>query len=197
MKFELRSLIAQRLLTQGGYYSGVLDGLWGPLSRDAAAVWRKDELMGKMPEGSSPYELALKHLGEKEIPGSRHNSKIVRWHRIIASWIYDDETPWCSSFVNAMALEAGMEHTDKINARSWLKVGEHIDEADAKQGDVAIFWRVSPNSWQGHVGFIHEYKKGDRFVRLLGGNQSNSVSIANYTASSLLGIRRLRPLDEI
>lgn len=198
MSFELRSLIAQTLLAEEGHYHGKLDGIWGPLSISAADAWNAAEAVKAIPiSAPTPYELARRHLGTAEIPGSKHNSKIVTWLRMLASWIADDETAWCSAFVNAMAQEAGYERSGKLNARSWLSVGTPLQASEVRRGDVVIFWRVAKDSWEGHVGFVESYVPGSSSVLVLGGNQSNRVSIATYQASQVLGFRRLRSLDAL
>lgn len=203
MNFELRSLIAQTHLSEKGFYTGKLDGLWGPLSEDAAQRWDDGELVAAIPPADAvqgaptPYDLARRHLGTKEIPGSRDNPTIVRWGRLVATWYADDETPWCSAFVNAMAIEAGYERSGKLNARSWLNVGEKIDRKFVRPGDVVIFWRGDRNGWEGHVGFVVSRDAERENVRVLGGNQNNAVTEATFSESMLLGYRRLRSLDRL
>jgi len=201
--FDLRSLIAQHHLADLGLYKGKLDGEWGPLSLAAAEAWDDKELLdaippsGSAPRAQTPFSLAKTHIGTREIPGSKHNALIVRWLRLISAWLDEDETPWCSAFVNAMAREAGYEHSGKLNARSWLDVGTQVPITQAKPGDVVIFWRVAEDSWQGHVGFLVSYDAHRGTVRVLGGNQADTVSIATYSTSMLLGVRRLRTLDTL
>jgi hypothetical protein len=55
-------------------------------------------------------------------------------------------------------------------------------------GDVAVFWRTSPESWQGHVAFYVKHTGTQVYV--LGGNQSNMVNTAPYPGTQLLGYRR-------
>lgn len=196
MTYELRSLLAQIHLNQLGFYTGKLDGMWGPLSMAAAEAWDDRELVVAIPHTTpTPYDLAQDHLGTKEIPGSRHNNKIVGWLRRLAAWINEDETPWCSAFVDAMAAEAGYERSGKLNARSWLAVGQDIPLEKARPGDVAILWRGNRAGWEGHVGFYVSQTAGG--LSMLGGNQGNAVSIATYPKTRLLGIRRLRPLSAL
>ena len=132
---------------------------------------------------------ALSQYGVEEIPGSRHNPTIVQYSKDIGySGIINDETAWCSIFANWCAQKAGLESSGKLNARSWLKVGEVVEQPQA--GDVVIFWRSSPKSWKGHVGFyINESRT---HIYCLGGNQQNRVCILAYDKSRLLGYRRLR-----
>jgi uncharacterized protein (TIGR02594 family) len=134
-------------------------------------------------------ETALSEYGVMEIPGAEHNPDILRYFDEIGhEWVDDDETAWCSAFVNWVAKTCGYEYSGKLNARSWLDVGDVI--LNFELGDIAILWRVSPDSWQGHVGFPVR-KDGDT-LWLLGGNQNNMVCVRPYPYSRLLGYRRLK-----
>lgn len=137
----------------------------------------------------SLIEVALSQYGEKEIKGSTHNKDIVNYSKELGfDYVDDDETPWCSIFANWVAMKAGFEKTDKLNARSWLEVGERIETPDI--GDVVVFWRESPDSWKGHVAFFVNFD--NNIVRVLGGNQSDMVNISAYNRNQILGFRRLK-----
>jgi len=43
---------------------------------------------------------AMKEIGQSEIGGSSHNARIIAYHATTTLRASDDETPWCSSFVN-------------------------------------------------------------------------------------------------
>lgn len=96
-------------------------------------------------------------------------------------------TAWCAAFVNATLKQSGVEGTNALNARSYMDWGQSVDEP--QRGDVAVFSRGDPNGWQGHVGFFDGYNE-DGTIRVLGGNQGDAVSIANYSPDQLLGFRR-------
>jgi uncharacterized protein (TIGR02594 family) len=96
-------------------------------------------------------------------------------------------TAWCAAAVNAALEQSGVEGTGKLNARSFLDWGQEV--TDPQKGDVAVFSRGDPNGWQGHVGFFDGYNP-DGTIRVLGGNQGDSVSVASYSPDSLLGFRR-------
>lgn len=141
-------------------------------------------------ELSKILEIALSQYGIAEIPGREHNPEVLKYFDATdyegASWI-TDETAWCSAFANWVAMMAGMERTGALNARSWLKIGEVVH--DPIPGDVVVFWRESPDSWKGHVGFyINETKDG---IWVLGGNQGNRVTIHAYPKKRLLKFIRL------
>ncbi|MGA0613425.1 TIGR02594 family protein [Paracoccus sp. KR1-242] len=96
-------------------------------------------------------------------------------------------TAWCAAFVNATLAQSGGQGTGKLNARSYLDWGQAVDKP--QQGDIAVFSRGDPNGWQGHVGFFEGYNP-DGTIRVLGGNQGDSVSVASFSPDSLLGFRR-------
>lgn len=138
-------------------------------------------------------EIAVSQIGVKEIQGEEHNQTIVSYASESGfSWINDDETPWCSIFVNWCALKAGLKSSNQLNARSWLDVGVPIETEDAEPGDVVVYWRESLESWKGHVGIFMGFDKSGQGLFTLGGNQGNQVSITTYPLVKLLGFRRLK-----
>jgi len=146
--------------------------------------FKKDRKM----ERKTLVEIALAEYGKKEIEGSRHNMDIVNYAKESGFlWVNDDETPWCSLFLNWAAMESNLERSKKANARSWLSVGKEIIAPEI--GDIVVFWRNSPESWQGHVG-IYINEEGE-YVRVLGGNQGDQVNISKYSKKKVLGYRRL------
>lgn len=134
-------------------------------------------------------KFATNKIGLQEIKGAEDNPKIVQMFADIGhSWVKDDETAWCSCFVNWIAFKLDLNGSNKLNARSWLDVGEEIQHP--LPGDIVIYWRESKGSWKGHVGiFVGFNKVGNIFT--LGGNQGNEVNITIYHKDRLLGFRRL------
>jgi len=135
---------------------------------------------------------ASKFYGLKEIPGEQNNPIILGMFQDLGfNWVQNDETAWCSLFVNWIAWKTGMERSGKLDARSWLDVGEKI--LTPELGDLVVFWREDPSSWKGHVGI---YSGQDReVIYSLGGNQGNMVKTSPYDQYRLLAYIRLRPLD--
>ena len=135
------------------------------------------------------YEAAKADLGTWEW-AEGHNPKVVQYFADVGhSWVKDDETAWCAAFVGAMLKKAGLPHTGKLNARSYLDWGQPVDLDDAQPGDVVVLWRGSPNAWTGHVAFLDRIEGG--FWFLLGGNQSDQVNVAGYPRDRVLGVRRM------
>ncbi len=135
-------------------------------------------------------EEALNQFGHKEIAGDKHNPEIVKFFTEIGFDIQNDETAWCSAFVNWIAMKAGLERTKQLNAKSWLDVGDEVK--NPLVGDIAIFHRGDPKAWTGHVG-IYINKIGSN-IYVLSGNQGNQVSIAPYKETRLIGYRRLNKI---
>lgn len=135
-----------------------------------------------------PVEVAFRELlaGVAEIPGSDSNPRINEYLALVGQGP-NDETPWCSAFVNFCFREAGIPGTGKPNARSWFFWG--TPTAAPKPGDVVVFWRDHRDSWQGHVAFW----LGDTgsTVVALGGNQGDRVSVSAYSKERVLGYRRV------
>jgi len=134
-------------------------------------------------------ELALSQVGIKEIVGSQHNPEVLKYFDEIGhDWVDDDETAWCSAFVNWICFKKGLPMSGKLNARSWLNVGAPLEEGCEPQvGDVVVLWRGSKNDWRGHVGFFISNRNG--MIYILGGNQNNQVKISAYNQSRLLEYR--------
>jgi uncharacterized protein (TIGR02594 family) len=134
------------------------------------------------------FQLALTQYGIWEHAGRNNNPEILKYfHEIGETWVANDETAWCSAFVNWLAKKCGYEYSGKLTARSWLDVGYSVEQPEV--GDLVIFWRENPDSWKGHVGLYVRQSKSNVYV--LGGNQSNQVRISAYPKSRLLGYRRL------
>ncbi len=94
-------------------------------------------------------------------------------------------TPWCAAFVNAVLGSQGVQGTGSLMARSFLNFGMATDAP--KPGDIVVLSRGG-NSVQGHVGFFQGYDENGN-IRVLGGNQGNSVNVSTYSADRVLGFR--------
>lgn len=96
-------------------------------------------------------------------------------------------TAWCAAYVNSTLAQAGYQGTGSNAARSFLNYGQKVDQP--QRGDLAVFSRGDPNGPYGHVGFF-DGMNPDGTIRVLGGNQGDAVSYANYGTDRLLGYRR-------
>lgn len=164
--------------------------------------------------------VAEKFLGLREVPGVVHNPAIVAMLALVDATVHDDETPWCSAFVNFVMMLCGMRRSDSLAARSWLWTGFEVPlQLAIPAWDVVVLKRagddhgpevrytstIAPLTFSyppGHVGFfagweIEEHttdlSRSTRKVSILGGNQSNSVSYELFDQSRVLGVRRMYP----
>lgn len=95
------------------------------------------------------------------------NYKINRYHKSTGN-NYDDNIPWCSSFINYHVKKAGYKGTNSAAAGSWRKWGIKSDKPVV--GAIAVMPRYEHGKRVGnHVGIVKEVY-GDKIV-LLGGNQ--------------------------
>lgn len=133
--------------------------------------------------------IARSLLGTKELKGSAGNPKIMEMYRTVGHhWVEHDEVAWCAAFVGYCLEKAGIASTRKLNARSYLTWGEKVAGPEqAREGDIAVFSRGS-NTAQGHVAFF--LRATGSQIEVLGGNQSDAVTVTRYPKSRLLGIRR-------
>ncbi len=135
-------------------------------------------------------KIAFNELGTEEIAGAQHNPEVLKYASETGiAGITTDEIPWCSTFVNWVAWKAGLQHSKKANARSWLNVG--IKTTSPEPGDIVVFWRESPQSWKGHVAIFLGYSQNKKRVYCIGGNQGNRVSVSAYRANTVLSFQRL------
>lgn len=147
------------------------------------------------------YRIAERFVGMGEVPGRESNPAILAMLRLDAQWPEGDEVPWCSAFANYIAWLLRLPRSKSLRARSWLQVGQPVTLDQARCGfDVVILNRAGatpdPNviDAPGHVGFYagrESGSAGDDYVLILGGNQSDRVSVARYDAARILGLRRL------
>lgn len=133
---------------------------------------------------ANPFDIAKSMLGKGEVPD---RATLQEFMRNGGANLDPVTTAWCAAFVNASLGQAGQQGTGSNLARSFLKWGEAVDTP--QRGDVAVFSRGDPKSIYGHVGFFDSYAPDGR-INVLGGNQSDHVSVSPYDTSRLLGFRR-------
>lgn len=128
---------------------------------------------------------ALKLYGTKEQPGDMDNPEILGWaNETGLSRIYShDSIPWCGTFMAVVAQRAGKVFPAyPLWALNWTKFGVKVDRP--MLGDVIVFKRPSG----GHVGI---YVGEDATTwHVLGGNQSDAVTIARIAKSRAVAYRR-------
>lgn len=135
------------------------------------------------------YEIALRELGIHEIKGAQHNARVLEYHASTLLRASTDEVPWCSSFVNWCLQSAGYTGTKSAAASSWFYGGWGRRIASPVMGCIAVVERVDtrkPNGRGHHVAFYAGRVDGGR-VRLLGGNQRDSVCYTTVGPERIIG----------
>jgi uncharacterized protein (TIGR02594 family) len=140
---------------------------------------------------SALLQIAQAEIGVAEIPGAQHNPRIMEYAREVGfdSWYNSDETPWCSMFLNWAANRAGLQRSGAGLAESWRNIGTPVIEP--QPGDVVLLTSAPGNTRITHVGIFQEYNADKTRIMVLGGNQSNKVTVTPYRSNVLIGYRRL------
>jgi len=154
-----------------------------PTSTAAAAAPKP---AAKADPSAAPWlDVARKEIGQKEDHSKKtHNARIVEYHGSTKGNFKDDETAWCSSFVNWVMEQAGpgKKGTDSAKAISWKNYGTKADGPVV--GSIAV---IDYGNGRGHVGFVVG-RSGENIV-LLGGNQKHQVMERSYPASAITEYR--------
>ncbi len=132
--------------------------------------------------------VARKELGVTESPGAANNPKVVEYLATSGNK-HPDSVAWCKGFVNWCLNQAGYRDDNSLWARDGMKYGGPLSKPQL--GCIAVYTRGSG----GHIGFwVGEEGKNDL---VLGGNQSDKVTIAPIAKSRLLGYRWPTVADKI
>lgn len=138
-----------------------------------------------LPQTNEPVWLveARKYIGQKEYPGAANNPWIVSlWKAIKRGGIKSDAVPWCAAFVGGCLEHVGIISSRFESARSYMSWG--VPLKTPVTGCIAVFARAGG----GHVGFVVADDGNGRLL-ILGGNQSDQVSIAPFERSRVIGYR--------
>lgn len=137
-------------------------------------------------------QLGLSLLGTQETIGKGSNKTILSWrdklnqNGVKIEGYSDDSIPWCGLFIAFLAFmrsQIAVEVVDSpLWARDWANYGAKSPEASL--GDILVFVR----NGGGHVGiYIGE---DSTTYHVLGGNQSDNVTITRIQKSRCIAVRR-------
>jgi uncharacterized protein (TIGR02594 family) len=138
----------------------------------------------------------LKLLGTAEVVGKGSNRTIIGWRdelngattngKPIITGLTDDDVPWCGLLAAIVVFRRIGIISEVVSsplwARSWAKYGKAVKKAGL--GDVLVFSR----NGGGHVGFY--IAEDANHYHVLGGNQSNAVTITRIAKSRCIARRR-------
>lgn len=200
-----RALIALGYdLGKGGPTNKGDDGLWGGMSRRAILAFQNAQGLKQtgIPDADSlrrlfpatdaaptilpPWFAEMKR--RKGLHETMHKPGLMAWLRSDGKMLGDpSKLPWCGDAVETaihLTLPDEPRIVNPYLARNWLKFGRPSPLA---LGAILVFWRGSINGSSGHVGFYAG--EDSTAVHVLGGNQSDRISIARLDRARLLGVR--------
>lgn len=168
------------------------DGDWGPKTRGAMNAYQianhlpitalpDQVLIGRLLGKALPVPIgwldeATRLLGLREGPGRKDNPVILDWADDLDLHYPSDDIAWCGLFMAHCVRTALPDEplpANPLGARQWEKFGL---PCAPQLGAVAVFWRKTPASGLGHVGFLVGERKDAFLVR--GGNQDDQVKDA-------------------
>ena len=136
-------------------------------------------VLAKAAAGTPWFDLAgaEARAGVQEMTGGLNGPRIIEYFSWTGFGGHPDAVPWCGAFVAFCLGEAGLIAPGSGSARAadWLRFGRPLDRAAAHC--IVVLRPQGPNS-SGHVAFLDGVGGGR--VRLLGGNQSNRVSLKEF-----------------
>ena len=75
-----------------------------------------------------------------------------------------ENQPWCAAFISYILNKEGITELGySLSAREIYNKAKKLDWLvdNPKTGDLIVFWRVSLESWKGHIGIITEINGGE------------------------------------
>lgn len=129
---------------------------------------------------------AMSFLGVQEKEGKANNKQILDMFVSAGFEGLGDEVPWCAAFVTHVLKECGYSYIKSLKARDYQHYG--CATGYPMLGNIVVLWRESEDSQFGHVGFF--IRKDKHHVWLLGGNQSDKVSVQKYPRKRVISYRQ-------
>jgi len=77
----------------------------------------------------SAFDIAQRFIGISETAGTVANPQILAMLRLDQAWPEGDEVAWCSAFCNYIAWLLRLPRSKSLRARSWLGIGQAVDDA--------------------------------------------------------------------
>lgn len=203
----------QQRLKDHDFDPGPVDGIWGrktmnaviefqkahglppdgSMSNKTIAALKADPITGAAPQSDNvpkrdlldffPWmDLALRKKGMHE---ENDNLDLREFLKSDGKTLGDPaQLPWCGDFVEtciAVTLPTAVLPTNPYLARNWQHFGQATSPCF---GSILVFWRGSLSGTKGHVGFY--YSEDETHFHVLGGNQSNRVSVARIAKTRLI-----------
>lgn len=128
--------------------------------------------------------VARGYIGLKEIGAANRNPTVDAWAKTLSGkWLIGQ--PWCGTFCAQVFKEIGLSAKvpkDFFRAREWENAGTKLTKP--AYGCIVTFTRDGG----GHVGFVVGKTKAG-MLKVLGGNQSDAVNIADFDPKRVTSYR--------
>lgn len=169
-----------------------------------SAIPAKYAYLRAHPPAPLMVQAALDHYGLHEGVGSEDNPTILAWADEVgaatksayadwaADWYAKDSIAWCGLFMALCAVRSAQGRPERmpehkyLAALEWKHWGVPVAVKDAVVGDVGI----SQRDGGGHV-FLIVGEDATHF-HILGGNQTDQVSIVRKAKADVVAVRRPR-----
>jgi uncharacterized protein (TIGR02594 family) len=149
---------------------------------------------------TNPLQVANAFLGASE-NNPQQAGLLAEFFRESVGWnvsgadLTQSQNAWCAAFANSVLSATGLETNtpNVLGAAAFANWGTAVytpgsgegSISNIQPGDVAVFkWPTGGN----HVGFVQSVQGNT--ISVLGGNQSDSVKVSNYSLDSLTHVRR-------
>lgn len=193
----------QRRLIALGFDPGLADGIRGRKTIAAVKTFQMgsnltaDGIVGpktlralfggvEKPAAESPDATPWLDVGQRKkgLHEKRDNAALKAFLKSDGKTLGDPASlPWCGDFVEtciALALPEEPLPNNPYGAINWLQFGKPVSP---RKGAVLVFWRGSPASWTGHVGFY--VSEDATHFHVLGGNQTDSITVSRIAKARL------------
>jgi len=133
----------------------------------------------------NPFDVAYEAMTTRRWTEQGNNQNIISLWKEVGLGQYaflpsGGYNHWCAVFVGATLKRSGHKHLASATARNYEGYGTPVGWDDIQRGDIIVFWRSYKNSGKGHVG-IATGNKTDTTIEIIGGNQSDNLTIRNYS----------------
>ena len=116
-------------------------------------------------------------------PGRPGNPKIMACYRSVGQKTdSSDQTAWCAGFAGYALKTNCLPAIGTLSSRAYKGYGTSIPLNDPslwRFNDIVVF-KSNSKPGQGHVGFYRGYDPTTRRIRVLGGNQGNTLKLSNF-----------------
>lgn len=201
----------QKRLAELGFDPGPVDGVRGPKTDAAVVAFKKSVGLRPRPYiGPITLEALfgdqIDDIADTDLPWmaeasrmrglheARDTARLRAWFDKSVSWIDPREVAWCGAFVATVMRKYKTDIAlpeNPLGARNWGTFGRACPPGF---GAILVFWRGSKTGWKGHVGFYHA--EDEAAFHVLGGNQSNAVTVTRISKDRLLGARWPKESDQ-